>query len=207
MSLSKGQQRVMEQIARLYRQLGRLPRVPELSAALGYSYQAVRAHLSALERKGFLEVVSHGQGRASELRPTLAGRALLGLGIPLLGSIPAGRLGEATQEIRGLLALPRRPGYYALLVEGDSMADYFVEGDVVIVKATPEVQQGQIAAVYHEGRTTLKYVYRRGSRVELRAHNPLYPPLVLPARELQVQGVYDSLLRGRLISELLEVVM
>lgn len=207
MPLSKGQQRVMGQIARLYQQLGRLPRVPELSKALGCSYQAVRAHLNALERKGVLEVVSRGQGRPSELRPTLAGKALLGLGIPLMGSIPAGKFSEAVQEIRGLLTLPSRPGYYALVVEGDSMADYFVEGDIVIVKATPEVRQGQIAAVCYEGRTTLKYVYRRGNRIELRAHNPLYPPQEVPARELQVQGVYEGLLRGPLVSKLLEVVM
>jgi repressor LexA len=207
MQLTKGQQRVIQQISRLKQQLGRMPSVPELSAALGYSYQALRQHLGGLEHKGVLEVVSRGQGRTSEIVPTLQGKSLLGLGIPLLGSIPAGRLSDAQQEIKGLLALPSKPGFYALVVEGDSMADYLVENDLVIVRATSEFRQGQIAAVYYQGRTTLKYVYRKGARAELRAHNPRYPPIVLPARELQVQGVYDSLLRGGLISQLLEVVM
>jgi len=87
------------------------------------------------------------------------------------------------------------------------MAEFALENDIVIVKNTPEVKPGQIAAVYYLGRTTLKYVYHKGAQVELRAHNPRYPPIVLPARDLRVQGVYDSLIRGRLISELLEVVM
>jgi repressor LexA len=207
MQLTRGQQRVIQQISRLKQQLGRMPSVPELSAALGYSYQALRQHLGELERKGLLEVVSRGQGRTSEIVPTLQGKSLLGLGIPLLGQIAAGRLEDAAQDLRGLLALPSKPGFYALVVEGDSMADYLVENDIVIVRATSEFRQGQITAVYYQGRTTLKYVYRKGARAELRAHNPSYPPIVLPARELQVQGVYDSLIRGGLISELLEVVM
>jgi len=207
MQLTRGQQRVIQHIARLKRQLGRMPSVPELSTALGYSYQALRQHLGELERKGLLEVVSRGMGRTSEILPTPQGKFLLGLGIPMVGSIPAGRLSDAQQEIKGLLALPSKPGLYALLVEGDSMAEFALENDIVIVKNTPEVKPGQIAAVYYQGRTTLKYVYHKGAQVELRAHNPRYPPIVLPARDLRVQGVYDSLIRGRLISELLEVVM
>jgi repressor LexA len=207
MQLTKGQQRVIQQMSRLKQKQGRMPSVPELSAALGYSYQALRQHLGELERKGLLEVVSRGKGRTSEIIPTLQGKSLLGLGIPLLGQIAAGRLEDAAQDLRGLLALPSKPGFYALVVEGDSMADYLVENDIVIVRATSEFRQGQIAAVYYQGRTTLKYVYRKGARAELRPHNPRYPPIVLPASELQVQGVYDSLIRGGLISELLEVVM
>lgn len=205
MQLPKGQHRVVQAMARLHRQLGRVPSVPELTEALGYSYQGLRRHLAALERKGLLEVVSRGRGRASEIVPTLQGKSLLGLGIPVLGRIAAGKLSDAAQEVQGLLALPGKPGYYALFVDFDSMAEYFLERDIVIVKGTHQVKQGQIAAVYHEGRTTLKYVYQKGSRAELRAHNPRYPPILLPARELKVQGVYESMIRGKLISELLEV--
>ncbi len=207
MQLTRGQQRVIQQLSGLQRRLGRMPSVPELSAALGYSYQALRQHLGELERKGLLEVVSRGQGRTSVILPTPQGKSLLGMGIPLLGSIPAGGLSDAQQEMKGLLALPSKPGFFALVVEGDSMAEFALENDIVIVKETPEFKPGQIAAVYYQGRTTLKYVYRKGPRAELRAHNPKYPPIVLPARDLRVQGVFDSLIRGRLISELLEVVM
>lgn len=77
------------------------------------------------------------------------------------------------------------------------MAEYLLEGDVVVVERGVRPRRGEIAAVLHEGRTTLKYVYPEGEWVVLKPHNPAYPALRLPAGEVEVQGVFRFLLRGK----------
>jgi len=71
---------------------------------------------------------------------------------------------------------------------------HIVDGDIVILEDTKEVQDGDIVAALIDGETSLKrYVVERG-RPYLKAENPCYPDLV-PARELKIQGVMVSLIR------------
>jgi len=194
--LPPGQARVLQAIAGLVRR-GLSPTAHDLTRALGIRPQSLRQHLEALERKGLLRLHPTGHGRPTHLELTPAGKLLLGLSIPLVGSIPAGPLEASSEELAGLIALPGRPGLYALVVEGDSMAEYLLEGDVVVVEKGPRPRPGEIAALLHEGKTTLKYVYPQGKRIVLKPHNPAYPTLELPAEEVEVQGVFRLLLRGR----------
>jgi repressor LexA len=206
MQLTKGQQRVIQQISRLKQQLGRMPSVPELSAALGYSYQALRQHLAGLERKGLVEVVSRGQGRSSEIVPTPEGKLLLGLGIPVLGYIAAGPMTPALQQNLGLLELPSSPDTQAFVVDSDSMADFLLVGDVVVVRRVDRPpRRREICAVTdpETGRATLKYVTLQGDRVLLEPHNPEYRGFTLPARELRLLGVFEYMLRGKSPEQLL----
>lgn len=207
MQLPIGQRRVWETLVRHHQQSGTMPTARDLTGLLKMTRQSLGQHLDALASKGLIDLERRGSGKPVLVSFTAKGKVLARMGIPLLGSIAAGPLGEAQSEYRGLLALPTKPGYFALSVEGDSMADYFVEGDVVIVFGTHEVSRGQIAAVHHQGKTTLKYVYPRGRTIELKPHNPRHPELKLPASEVQIQGVYHSMIRGKLIGELLEVDM
>lgn len=194
--LPPGQARVLQAIAGLVRR-GLSPTAHDLTRALGIRPQSLRQHLEALERKGLLRLHPTGHGRPTHLELTPAGKLLLGLSIPLVGSIPAGPLEASSEELAGFIALPGRPGLYALVVEGDSMAEYLLEGDVVVVEKGPRPRPGEIAALLHEGKTTLKYVYPQGKRIVLKPHNPAYPTLELPAEEVEVQGVFRLLLRGR----------
>ena len=71
---------------------------------------------------------------------------------------------------------------------------HIVDGDIVILEDTKEVNDGDIVAALIDGETSLKrYVVERG-RPYLKAENPRYPDLV-PARELKIQGVMVSLIR------------
>jgi repressor LexA len=71
---------------------------------------------------------------------------------------------------------------------------HIVDGDIVVLEDTKEVQDGDIVAAVIDGETSLKrYVVERG-RPYLKAENPRYPDLV-PARELKIQGVMVSLIR------------
>ncbi|WP_243094898.1 LexA family protein [Thermus thalpophilus] len=204
MKLPPGQRRVLKAVAERLRE-GFSPTAHDLTRLLGLRPQTLRQHLEALQKKGLLRLYPGGHGRPTHLELTPEGLLLAGTAIPLVGRIPAGPLEEAWEEVEGLLALPGRPGLFALVVEGDSMAEYLLEGDVVVVERGPKPRRGEVAAVFHEGRTTLKYVYLEGEEVVLKPHNPAYPTVRLPAREVEVQGVFRFLLRGREALEALAI--
>lgn len=48
------------------------------------------------------------------------------------------------------------------------------DGDIVFIQASPEVDNGQIAAVAIDDEATLKYFYQYGDTVVLRPANPKY---------------------------------
>jgi repressor LexA len=82
-----------------------------------------------------------------------------------------------------------------LRVQGDSMIGaHIIDGDIVILEDSKEVQNGDIVAALIDGETTLKRYVMEHGRPYLKAENPRYPNLI-PARELKIQGVMVSLVR------------
>ena len=74
---------------------------------------------------------------------------------------------------------------FALKCKGDSMINARIfDGDTVYIQRTPQVETGQIAAVRIGQEATLKKVYYTGSRITLRAANPLYEDLVYEESQL-----------------------
>ncbi|CAG0908699.1 unnamed protein product [Darwinula stevensoni] len=82
-------------------------------------------------------------------------------------------------------------------VAGDSMKDAgILDGDKVVVDKSVAPQSGQIVVAVVDGQFTLKRLWRRGQRVELRAENAAYPPIVLQeGQELQIWGVVVGVVR------------
>lgn len=193
--LPEGQARVLKAVARIARE-EHSPTAHDLLPLLAIRHQSLRQHLEALAAKGYVVLYPQGRGRPTHIELTPVGRLATGLAIPLLGRIAAGRPAEAWEEVEAILPLPGRPGLFALKVHGDSMAEFFLDGDIVVVERGPAPRPGEIAAVMHQGETTLKYVCPEGDRVILRPHNPLFPTLELPSDEVEIQGVYRFLLRG-----------
>lgn len=69
---------------------------------------------------------------------------------------------------------------YVLLCQGDSMINARIfNGDYVFIKEQPEVENGEIAAVWMDGEVTLKRFYRHDDYIELRAENPTYKPIII----------------------------
>ncbi len=100
---------------------------------------------------------------------------LAGVAIPVVGRIPAGPPELALEEAEGLIALPGWPGLFALVVEGDSMAEYLLEGDVVVVEAGVRPRRGEIAAVLYEGRDHPQVRLPRGGGGGAQAPQPRLP--------------------------------
>ena len=52
------------------------------------------------------------------------------------------------------------------------------DGDIVFIKAQPQVENGEIAAVIVNDEATLKRVYLKSDRIILRPENPLYDDII-----------------------------
>ena len=100
--------------------------------------------------------------------------------VPVVGSIACGTPITAEQNIDGYADLPDGVhADFALRCIGDSMAPTFRDGDIVLIRQQPEVENGQIAAVGINGEATLKHVYINDNGILLVADNPKYQPIQL----------------------------
>lgn len=106
--------------------------------------------------------------------------------VPILGGIACGEPIMADQNLEGFAFVDGRVhADFALRCEGDSMINaHIFNGDLVFIKAQPEVQNGEIAAVGIGEEATLKRVYVYNNRIELRPENPLFPVLNFEGEEM-----------------------
>jgi repressor LexA len=127
--------------------------------------------------------------------------------VKLLGQIAAGAPLEAVEEQeripvpRFLLGRVRPDRVYALRVKGDSMIDeHICDGDIALIENRTDARDGEIvvALLIEENQATLKRLYRRGVNIELHPANSQFQPLVVPANQVRVQGIFRGLLRPSL---------
>ena len=196
--LTDRQKRVLDFIQREQREKGITPSTREIQSHFRFASQtSVMQYISVLERKGFLN--RHPHKARALITPVQKIRIT---DVPIYGQIPAGMSALTEEMIEGHVSLDARSanisksrGTFALRVRGDSMIGaHIVDGDIVILEDSKDVQNGNIVAALIDGETTLKrYVVEHG-RPYLKAENPRYPNLI-PARELKIQGVMVSLVR------------
>lgn len=136
--------------------------------------------------------------------------------LPILGSIPAGPLEEVItrEDVETLpidALLRSQPADFLLRIHGDSMiGDGILHGDLVLLRPGVEVHQGEIVAVIATGAggdcdATLKHLFwqsngksvpaSQASEVLLRASNPAYSDLLIPAETIRIAGVFRGLIR------------
>ena len=98
--------------------------------------------------------------------------------IPIVGEIACGVPITAQENVIGYADLPEGVrADFALKCKGDSMTPTFHDGDFVLIRQQPEVEDGQIAAVDLDGEATLKHVYRQSEGLLLVADNKRYAPI------------------------------
>lgn len=180
---------------------GESPTVDEMTKALGLnSKSALYRNLDVLEaegyirrRKGWRGIELAGEYDADASESTVQ--------IPLLGLVAAGNPIEAVL-VPEYLNAPRdmlRPGndHFALRVIGDSMIDEkIVEGDRIVVRATPSANNGDIVVALVDGRdATVKTFKVVGDKIHLIPANSRFETIVVDADRVTVQGVVVGLLR------------
>jgi repressor LexA len=196
--LTERQRGVLEFIQSEQREKGITPSTREIQHHFGFASQtSVMQYIDVLERKGFLD--RHARKARALITPVQKVRIT---DVPILGQIPAGMASLTEQTVEGHVSLDSRSvnaskngRTFALRVRGDSMIGaHIVDGDIVILEARKDVQNGDIVAALIDGETTLKRYVTEHGRPYLKAENPSYPNLI-PARELRIQGVMVSLVR------------
>lgn len=113
--------------------------------------------------------------------------------IPILGNIACSPQNIPDTNPDGYADLPDGVhADFAIRCKGDSMSPTFRDGDLVLIRQQPDVNNGQIAAVGIGGETTLKHVYRRDDGLLLTADNAAYTPIFVPANsddEIVIYGI------------------
>ena len=200
MPLTKRQKEILDHIEGFIAERGYAPSFEEIAHYFGYSSLAtVHEHLSNLERKGFIRK-SYNESRSIELvKPDPGPHAVE---LPLFGAVAAGLPIDAIPQTETLTVPPdmvrRGRESYVLKVQGDSMIDEQIKnGDYIVVSAQDNAENGQmVVALVNGNSATVKKLYREpGNRVRLQPANAAVEPIVMDARDVQVQGVVVGVIR------------
>lgn len=112
---------------------------------------------------------------------------------PLLGTVRAGLPMFAEENIEGYIPIRQTDGarYFWLNVRGDSMnAAGMDEGDQILVREQPEVENGQLAVVLVNGNEgTVKYFRQEGDIIILtpKSFNPVHQPQIYDLKKIPVR--------------------
>lgn len=123
------------------------------------------------------------------------------LEFPLLGRIAAGQPVEAianpeTFSLGDFAA--GKSNIFVLKVKGDSMIDdHICDGDYILVEGGDTAQNGEIVVALTDGTdATLKRFFHEGNgKVRLQPANAQMEPIVVPARNVKIQGRVIGVLR------------
>src|SRR5438093_1848922 len=191
MELTEKQQEVLRFIQNYLAKQGIAPSVREIAQALGKSAQAVQQHIESLRAKGYLQHQPSKSRANLPVQSQVFTRQQINE-VPILGRVQAGLPLLAEENVEGTIPLPREwardDHVFILRVKGDSMKDaHIVAGDLVVVRQQPRAENGEIVVARIRGaEVTLKRFYQRANRVILKAENPKYNPIELPAAEAEV---------------------
>ena len=196
--LTKRQREILDFLNDFIQQHGYAPSLEEIGRRFNLSSLAtVHKHLTNLEEKGFIKR-AWNRSRSVELVSTRLGARAVEL--PLLGYVAAGLPIEAVVGSESL-AVPEtlvgKRDSYVLRVKGDSMIEEHIrDGDYVIVEDRRTADNGEmVIALLNGSDVTLKKLYREQGRVRLQPANPTIQPIVVPADQVQIQGVVVGVMR------------
>ncbi len=196
--LTKRQREILDYLNEFIQQHGYAPSLEEVGHRFGLSSLAtVHKHLTNLQEKGFIKR-AWNRSRSVELVQTkLGGRAVE---LPLLGFVAAGAPIEAVATAETISVpedLVGKKDTYVLRVRGESMIDEQIrDGDFVIVEDRKTAENGEmVIALLGGSDVTLKMFYRENGHIRLQPANPAMQPLIVPAEQLQVQGVVVGVMR------------
>jgi repressor LexA len=197
--LTKRQQQIYDFIKAKIQDTGMPPTRAEIANFFGFkSANAAEEHLKALAKKGYIEMLA-GTSRGIRLVEEL----LEAEGLPLIGRVAAGEPILAQEHIEehykmdGNLFHPAAD--YLLRVNGESMKDIgILDGDLLAVHQTTEVQNGQVVVARVENDVTVKRFKREGNVVYLHAENEEFSPIKvdLANQEFNIEGIAVGIIRS-----------
>ena len=179
--LTERQQAILDFINEYVEENSFPPSVREIGRHFEIYPATVQDHISALERKGYLQK-KRFQSRTLSV-PASSRRQ----GIPIVGRVAAGVPLLAQQNIEDTVQLPKEwapAGAFLLKVQGNSMEGaHILDGDYVLVHPQQMAANGEIVVALIGEEATVKRFYRTDQGVTLKAENPNYEPIEIERSE------------------------
>lgn len=158
----------------------------------------VAKHLAALEKKGCIKRLAVNRGI------TLATPHGRSIALPIAGSVRAGQLSPASEDIQGYFAVDqlavKGDGCFFLRVSGDSMIGAGIfDGDLALVRPQPVAENRDTVVAMVAGEATLKWFYKEPDRIRLQPANPNMEAIIVRPEDGEVSiigkviGVYRRL--------------
>ena len=205
--LTPRQRAILEMIHDHVQAHGYPPSVREIGDAVGLrSPSSVHAQLETLESKGYLRR-DPTKPRALEMgrdpETSLEMRPGSSRNVPLVGEIAAGGPILAEEHVESMFALPKdlvgEGQLFMLRVRGESMIEAGVlDGDLVVVREQPNVEQGEMCAALIDGEATVKFFRRtRDGQVFLDPANERFEPIpVTSEQDATIMGKVVTVMRS-----------
>ncbi|MDB9813877.1 transcriptional repressor LexA [Gammaproteobacteria bacterium] len=200
--LTKQQIKVLACVEVYLNKTGFPPTRVEICQELGFkSPNAAETHLRALEKKGYISIKS-GSSRGISVVKSQQEYEQSGVQIPVIGLVAAGSPTLAEENIEK--RIPCDPEIfsdnfdYFLKVKGLSMIDAGIhEDDLVAIKKTTDVKNGDLVVVRLENEVTLKYFQKKDHLLELIPANKEFSTIEIDLREEEavVEGKSVGLIR------------
>ncbi|MCW8864253.1 MAG: transcriptional repressor LexA [Colwellia sp.] len=197
--LTNRQQQIFDLIKEAISDTGMPPTRAEIAEFFGFkSANAAEEHLKALAKKGYIEMLP---GTSRGIR--LAEQFMHEEGLPLIGRVAAGEPILAQEHVEdhyqmdGNLFHPVAD--YLLRVNGESMKDIgILDGDLLAVHQTTDVQNGQVIVARVENDVTVKRFKRDGNIVYLHPENEDFSPIKvdLTCQEFNIEGLAVGVIRN-----------
>ena len=200
--ITSQQQRVLDCIQIYLKKTGFPPTRADICRELGFkSPNSAETHLRALEKKGFISIES-GASRGISI---INGEQITknAQEYPVIGLVAAGSPTLAQENVEKTINCPdsffNSSFDYFLKVRGLSMKDAgIMEDDLIAVKKTSDVKNGDIVIARLDDEVTIKFFNRKSPKlVELEAANDDFENIVinLEQDELHIEGKSVGLLR------------
>ena len=200
--LTKQQSKVLACVEVYLNKTGFPPTRAEICKELGFkSPNAAEMHLRALEKKGYIAIQS-GSSRGISIVKSQQSFKSAGDQMPVIGLVAAGSPTLAEENIEKRISCD--PGMfsdnfdYFLKVKGLSMIEAGIhEDDLVAIKKTTDVKNGDLVVVRLEDEVTLKYFKKTQHNLELIPANKDYSTIKVDLREQEafVEGKSVGLVR------------
>ena len=200
--LTKQQSKVLACVEVYLNKTGFPPTRAEICKELGFkSPNAAEMHLRALEKKGYISIQS-GSSRGISIVKSQQSFESNGEEMPVIGLVAAGSPTLAEENIEKRIACDPNMFSdsfdYFLKVKGLSMIEAGIhEDDLVAIKKTSDVKNGDLVVVRLEDEVTLKYFKKNNHNLELIPANKDFRAIKVDLRkeEAFVEGKSVGLIR------------
>lgn len=201
-TLTERQSKIFEFILFNIEKYGYPPSIPEIQEKFSFkSPNAVKDHLEALERKGYIarrphksrgiEVLTH---TGLEKNNMYAANSNV-TEVPIVGKVSAGTPVLAQENVEGNLlvdkSIVKNPrNMFALRVKGTSMINAgILDSDFVLVHEQPIAEQGEMVVALIEDEATVKRFYKNKGKIRLQPENEAMESIIVDPQESNVRIV------------------